>query len=75
MEVRVGVVDSPRELVVSSALTPEEVESQVGDALKAGSGLLTLVDQKGTRFVVPAARVAYVEIGPADGRKVGFAAS
>ncbi|ACU34787.1 DUF3107 domain-containing protein [Actinosynnema pretiosum subsp. pretiosum] len=75
MEVRVGVVDSPRELVVSSALTPEEVESQVGDALKAGSGLLTLVDQKGTRFVVPATRVAYVEIGPADGRKVGFAAS
>ncbi|MBB5956134.1 hypothetical protein FHS29_002720 [Saccharothrix tamanrassetensis] len=74
MEVRVGVADSPRELVVSSSLSPDEVESQVADALKAGSGHLTLVDQKGARYVVPAARIAYVEIGPSDSRRVGFVA-
>jgi hypothetical protein len=34
---------------------------------------LSLVDDKGRRFVLPAARVSYVEIGPADSRKVGFA--
>ncbi|GGP61089.1 DUF3107 domain-containing protein [Saccharothrix coeruleofusca] len=74
MEVRVGVADSPRELVVSSGLTPDEVESLVAAALKDGSGQLTLVDQKGARFVVPTARIAYVEIGPSDSRRVGFVA-
>ncbi|MEU4446544.1 DUF3107 domain-containing protein [Actinosynnema sp. NPDC050801] len=72
MEVRVGIADSPRELVVSSGLTPEEVEAQVADALKTGTGQLVLVDQKGARYLVPAARIAYVEIGPSDTRRVGF---
>lgn len=74
MEVRIGVVESPRELVVTSGLTPEEVEALVSDAVHGKSGVLTLVDQKGARFVVPASRVAYVEIGPQDSRKVGFTA-
>lgn len=73
MEVKIGVADSPRELVVSSPQTPDEVEALVNDALKNPAGLLSLVDEKGRRFVLPAAKVAYVEIGPADARKVGFA--
>ncbi|GLZ35837.1 hypothetical protein Lesp02_80240 [Lentzea sp. NBRC 105346] len=74
MEVRIGVVESPRELVVTSGLTPDEVEALVNDAVQGKSGVLTLVDQKGARFVIPASRVAYVEIGPQDSRKVGFTA-
>ena len=73
MEVKIGVAESPRELVVSSAQTPDEVEALVNDALKNPTGLLSLVDDKGRRFVLPAARVSYVAIGPADSRKVGFA--
>ena len=73
MEVKIGVADSPRELVVSSGQSPDEVEALVGDALKNPTGLLSLVDEKGRRFMLPAAKVAYVEIGPADSRKVGFA--
>ena len=74
MEIKIGVAESPRELVVSSALTPDEVEKLVGDALKSGEGLLSLVDDKGRRVVVPVARVAYVDIAPADVRRVGFVA-
>ncbi|HEX4250205.1 MAG TPA: DUF3107 domain-containing protein [Pseudonocardia sp.] len=73
MEVKIGVAESPRELVVSSAQTPDEVESLVSAALKNPTGLLSLVDDKGRRFVLPSARVSYVEIGPADSRRVGFA--
>lgn len=74
MEVKIGVADSVRELVVASPLSQEEVETQVTKALAGGSdSLLTLVDDKGRRYVVPAARIAYVEIGPADARRVGFA--
>ncbi|HEY4005243.1 MAG TPA: DUF3107 domain-containing protein [Pseudonocardia sp.] len=73
MEVKIGVAESPRELVVSSGQSPDEVEALVSDALKNPTGLLSLVDEKGRRFMLPAAKVAYVEIGPADSRKVGFA--
>ncbi len=73
MEVKIGVADSPRELVVSSGDSPEQVEAMVTEALRDSKGLLTLVDEKGRRYVVPSARVAYVEIAPAEGRRVGFA--
>lgn len=73
MEVKIGVADSPRELVVSSGDSPEQVEATVTEALRDSQGLLTLVDEKGRRYVVPSARVAYVEIAPAEGRRVGFA--
>ncbi|GLZ43552.1 DUF3107 domain-containing protein [Actinokineospora sp. NBRC 105648] len=73
MEVKIGVADTARELLLNSSLTPDEVEALVADALKNQQGQLVLVDDKGRRFVVPSARVAYVEIGSADTRKVGFA--
>ena len=73
MEVKVGVADTARELLINSAQTPEEVEALVADALKGSSSTLTLIDDKGRRYVIPAARVAYVEIGSADSRRVGFA--
>ena len=73
MEVKVGVADTARELIINSSQTPEEVEALVADSLKGTSGTLTLIDDKGRRYVVPSARVAYVEIGSADSRKVGFA--
>lgn len=72
MEVKIGVAESPRELVVSSPQTPDEIEALVSDALKNPTGLLSLVDDKGRRFVLPSSRVSYVEIAPADSRRVGF---
>ncbi len=73
MEVKIGVADSARELVVSSSESPDQVQTQVTEALNNATGLLSMVDDKGRRFVVPAAKVAYVEIGPEDSRRVGFA--
>jgi hypothetical protein len=72
VEVKIGIAESPRELVVSSALTPDEIEKLVSEALRHDQGLLTMVDEKGRRVVVPVARIAYVDIAPADTRKVGF---
>ncbi|MGA7052132.1 MAG: DUF3107 domain-containing protein [Mycobacterium sp.] len=72
MEVKIGITDSPRELVFSSAQTPGEVEELVTAALGEASALLSLTDDKGRRFLVHTAKIAYVEIGAADGRRVGF---
>jgi uncharacterized protein DUF3107 len=72
VEVKIGVTDSPRELSFNSAQTPSEVEKSITDALTDGSGVLGLTDEKGRRFLVQAAKIAYVEIGAADVRRVGF---
>lgn len=75
MEVKIGVQNTPRELVVDSDQTPDEIEQLVAQALGSDSGLLSLTDTKGRRIVVPAKLVAYVEIAQADVRRVGFASS
>ena len=76
MEVKIGVQHSPRELIIDSPKTPDEIEAEVSAAM-AGStknGLLTLEDERGRRVVVPVDRIAYVEIAQADQRRVGFIA-
>lgn len=75
MEVKIGITDSPRELVFNSAQAPNEVEEQITSALSKDPGVLALTDEKGRRFLVQTARIAYVEIGAADGRRVGFGVS
>lgn len=72
MEVKIGVTDSARELIINSSQTPEEVEKLVSAALAKGTELLALTDEKGRRYLVQAAKIAYVEIGVADSRRVGF---
>jgi hypothetical protein len=75
VEVKIGVTDSARELVFTSAQTPDEVEGLVTAALNPGAegaGVLAVSDEKGRRFLVQAAKIAYVELGVADSRRVGF---
>jgi hypothetical protein len=72
VEVKIGITDSPRELVFSSAQTPAEVEALVAAALAKDADVLGLTDDKGRRFLVNSTKIAYVEIGAADSRRVGF---
>jgi hypothetical protein len=72
VEVKIGVQYAPRELVLESGQTPAEVEKAVTEALSDDDGVLSLVDEKGRRVIVPVSKVAYVEIAEAAQRKVGF---
>ena len=74
MEVKIGVQHANRELVLESEQTPEEVQELVAAALTGKSGLLELTDEKGRKVLIPADRLAYVEIGEVSTRKVGFVA-
>jgi Protein of unknown function (DUF3107) len=71
VEVKIGVENVQRELAVETDATPEDVQALLADAL-GGSGILTLVDTKGRSIVVPAAKVAYLEIGSGSRGGVGF---
>ena len=72
MEVKIGISESPRELVLNSSQTPEEVEELVRAALGTGSPVLELTDERGRKVLVQTSKIAYVEIGVADVRRVGF---
>jgi hypothetical protein len=71
VEVKIGVENVQRELVVETDATPDEVHAQLAEAI-AGTGVFTLVDTKGRSVVVPAAKVAYLEIGSGSRGGVGF---
>lgn len=72
MEVKIGVQHAPRELVLESPLTPEEVEQALKEALSTGQGLFTLETDRGERVIVPVEKLAYIDIGEPQPRRVGF---
>jgi hypothetical protein len=75
VEVKIGVQFAPRELVLESTQSSADVEHAVAEALSGRSGVLSLVDDKGRRVLVPADKLAYVEIAEAEQRRVGFSPS
>jgi hypothetical protein len=74
VEIKIGVQHAARELSLESELSAEEVEKAVGAALTGKSGLLVLADDKGRKLIIPADRIAYIEIGEPTARRVGFGA-
>jgi hypothetical protein len=75
VEVKIGVLHTPREIVLESAQTSAEVEELVSSTLASGKGTLSLTDERGRKVLVPTSVIAYVEIAQSDSRRVGFAKS
>ena len=74
MDVRIGLTQTPKELEVQleDDADAASLREQVDAALAAGS-TLWLTDRRGRQVGVPAAKLAYVEIGsPDDARRIGF---
>ncbi|MGP5397045.1 DUF3107 domain-containing protein [Arthrobacter rhombi] len=73
MDVRIGIQNVAREVVIESAETAEQVSQTVRDAI-SGSTDQVLIDSKGRQIIVPAGVIGYVEVGAEEQRRVGFAA-
>lgn len=72
VEVKIGVQQTARELVIEADATSEDISAKVSEALATDGGVLTLTDAKGKVTVVPVAKLAYVEIGRSTSGQVGF---
>lgn len=72
VEVKIGVQNVARELVVETDETSEAVSAALSEALAADAGTFSLTDSKGKITLVPAAKLAYVEIGRSTSGQVGF---
>ncbi|GFZ76569.1 DUF3107 domain-containing protein [Nesterenkonia alkaliphila] len=74
MEVRIGVQNVTREIVVDTKASAEEIEKTVAEAIEKSKPLLSLTDRREKKVVVPVASIGYVEIGSDTKQTVGFAA-
>jgi Protein of unknown function (DUF3107) len=74
MEIKIGVVYTPHELIIDTDDDVATVTSTIEEAMTAET-ILWLTDTKGRRVGVPTDKIAYVEVGSdAGGRQVGFGA-
>ena len=73
MDVRIGVVYSPKELSVEIEGKVDEVVGTIEDAMKGGAPVVWLTDKKGRRVGIPSDKIAYIEVAEEDtAKRVGF---
>lgn len=72
MDIKIGLADSQRELVIR---LPEGQDGAIGaveQAIASNTPTLTLEDEKGRRFLIRTERILYVEQGSSTAHSVGF---
>jgi hypothetical protein len=74
VDIRIGILNSPREINFETAQTPAEVEKIVAAALDSDARYIRLMDDKDKVYIIPTASFGYVEVGSEINRRVGFVA-
>jgi hypothetical protein len=73
VEVKIGIHSVPRELVVETDTSAEEIERDLTRSLEnGGHSVFALSVAKGGKILVPADKIAYLEYGAPEARRVGF---
>ncbi|HEX7276097.1 MAG TPA: DUF3107 domain-containing protein [Acidimicrobiales bacterium] len=79
MEIRIGVIQSPREIEIDMGdeVDGEKLIEDIQEAMgnDSDANMLWFTDRRGRRVGVVTSRMAYVEVGPTgEQRRVGFSA-
>ena len=75
MDIRIGITHGGRELSVEiDDEAAQDAAASLEGALSDGDKVLWLTDRSGRRVGVPIDKLAYLELGPAGDRRIGFAA-
>jgi hypothetical protein len=74
VEVKIGIQMAPRELVIETTTSAQDLQRALAAALADGR-LFELADEKGRVVLVPVDKIAYVEIDATEPRRIGFGAS
>jgi len=74
MNIRIGIVNAPRELGIEMAddASIDAVKSTIETAIADGAGLVWLTDKKGRQSGFPVDKIAYIEIGSEEDQRIGF---
>ncbi len=71
MEIKVGIQHVNREVVVETSKSAADISKAFADAV-VGDGVLTVSDERGRTVLIPASKIAYVDLGEENARHVGF---
>ena len=71
MDIKVGIQHVSREVVVDTTESARDVEQAFSAAL-AGDTFLRLTDSHGRQVLIPADKIAYIDLGEENARRVGF---
>ena len=71
MEVKIGIQMAPRELVVETEASAEEIQQTLAAAL-AEHKVFAVTDKRGGTVLIPGDKIAYVELDQAEPRRIGF---
>ena len=74
VDVRIGVTQAPREITIEvEDSTRDDVKARIEAALAGAADVLWIADKRGRDIAISSAKIAYVEIGSAEGeRRIGF---
>lgn len=74
MEVRIGVHESQKEIVVEldKDVDADSIIVDIEKVVSSDDGMMWLTDRKGRRVGIPGSKVAYVEISVDSERSLGF---
>jgi Protein of unknown function (DUF3107). len=72
VEIRIGILNAPRELSFETSQSADEITAAFSAALEGGTPYLRLADSKGSVYLIPTANLAYVELGSEESRRIGF---
>jgi uncharacterized protein DUF3107 len=71
VEVKIGIQMAPRELVIETEMSAEELQRALTAALTEHE-IFVITDTRGGIVLVPGDKIAYVELDQAKPRTVGF---
>jgi len=72
VDVRIGIMHSPREISFETDATAQDLSQAIQEAHQADGKLVSFTDSKGAQFLVNPNAIAYVEFGAETSRRVGF---
>jgi hypothetical protein len=73
VEIKVGIQHVAREIVLETPDSPDSIEQALEQAL-AKDSFFAVTDERGRKVLIPASKIAYVDLGHEGSRHVGFGA-
>jgi SOS-response transcriptional repressor LexA len=74
VDIRIGIINSPRELSFETDKSTAEIEKIVVAALEGDAKFMKLVDDKNRVYLIALDTFAYIEFGSDSSRRIGFVA-
>jgi hypothetical protein len=74
VDIRIGILNSPREINFETTQSAADVEKIVAAALDSGAKYIRLTDDKDKVYIIPTEAFGYIEVGSEVSRRVGFVA-